>query len=67
MNSCKQASFFMSKKLDTSLSFIESISLKLHLMMCKNCAECNSQLQSIHTLCQKRHIDTSDKDNDTTS
>ncbi len=66
MKSCKQASFLMSKKLDTSLSIIESISLKIHLAMCKSCAECDSQLLSIHTLCQKRHIDTSMKNTDTT-
>lgn len=67
MKSCKQASFLMSKKLDTSLSFIESISLKIHLVLCKSCAECDSQLLSIHTLCQKRHIDIATKDNDSTS
>lgn len=67
MKSCKQASFLMSKKLDTSLSLIETISLKIHLALCKNCTECDSQLLSIRTLCQKRHIDIATKDNDTTS
>ena len=63
MKSCKQASFLMSKRLDTHLSLIESISLRIHLRLCKNCSECNSHLLSIHTLCQKRHIDLEDKDN----
>ena len=66
MKSCKQASLLMSKKLDIPLSVMESISLKIHLALCKSCAECDSQLLSIHTLCQKRHIDTSIKDNDAT-
>ena len=66
MKSCKQASFLMSKKLDTALTLTESISLKIHVVMCKSCAECDSQLLSIHTLCQKRHVDITDKDNDAT-
>jgi hypothetical protein len=62
MKSCKEASFLMSKRLDTPLSMSEQISLRIHLTLCTNCRECNRHLHSIHSLCQKRRSDTTDND-----
>jgi len=47
MLSCKQATFFSSIKSFRELKLVNKIQLKLHLMMCKNCAEFDKQSQII--------------------
>ena len=44
MYSCKQATELMSASLDGKLSLYQRFALKLHLMMCKLCSRCWSQL-----------------------
>lgn len=60
MKSCQKASFLMSKQLDTQLSTLEKFSLKVHLMMCKNCGRCNEQLRFLHTSCNQRYVEPDD-------
>ncbi|MBZ9539617.1 zf-HC2 domain-containing protein [Modicisalibacter tunisiensis] len=47
---CREATRLMSKRLDTSLSFQERMSLKFHLAMCGACRNCNQQFQLLHGL-----------------
>ena len=54
MKACKKATYLISKQLDTQLTFSEKLSLKLHLMMCKNCKACDTQLSTLHTLYKNR-------------
>ncbi len=44
MISCKHASQLISKSLDQRLSFLEGLSLRLHLLICKVCARFGKQL-----------------------
>lgn len=48
MMMCKEATCLMSKQLDTSLTFQEKLSLKLHLAMCHACTQCNRQFRLLH-------------------
>jgi hypothetical protein len=57
MKSCIQATYLMSKKLDTQLTLLEKMSLRMHLFMCGNCNLCNDQLTTIHDLCSQRITD----------
>ncbi len=43
MLTCKQATFYSSIRSFKKLSFVQSIQLKLHLMMCKSCHEFDHQ------------------------
>lgn len=45
----------MSKKLDVPLSLGETVSLRFHTMMCKNCRRCESQLKKMHQITGQRH------------
>lgn len=35
--SCKEASFIISKKQETKISFTENLKLRLHILYCKTC------------------------------
>ncbi|MFY0992076.1 zf-HC2 domain-containing protein [Halomonas sp. C05BenzN] len=48
MMMCKEATRLMSRQLDTSLTFQEKLSLKLHLAMCSACSQCNQQFRLLH-------------------
>ncbi|WP_240618161.1 zf-HC2 domain-containing protein [Halomonas heilongjiangensis] len=48
MMMCKEATRLMSRQLDTSLTFQEKLSLKLHLAMCHACSRCNQQFRLLH-------------------
>ncbi len=52
--SCYRATEQMSRALDGPLGTLESMKLKLHLMMCDNCALCQEQLQELHRIAEKR-------------
>ncbi|UCG14955.1 MAG: zf-HC2 domain-containing protein [Deltaproteobacteria bacterium] len=47
MFSCKQATERMSASLDGKLSLSQRIGLRLHLLMCKFCSRCWSQLNIV--------------------
>ncbi|MDN3521732.1 zf-HC2 domain-containing protein [Halomonas ramblicola] len=44
-SSCKEATRLMSKRLDTRLTWRESLSLRLHLAMCRACSRCQAQFR----------------------
>lgn len=48
MISCKQASQLTSQALDKKLSMWERLSLKLHLIICKNCQRFSQQIHKLH-------------------
>lgn len=48
MMMCEEATRLMSKQLDTSLTFQEKLSLKLHLAMCHACSRCDQQFRLLH-------------------
>lgn len=53
--SCKEATFLVSKKQETSISLFKSIQLKMHLLMCKFCALFNKQSNLIHHELKRRN------------
>jgi predicted anti-sigma-YlaC factor YlaD len=48
MMMCKEATCVMSLKQDRSLSFPERLSLRMHLLMCGACRECDKQFTLLH-------------------
>jgi len=48
--SCHQASRLASDSLDRPLSLWERLKLKLHLSMCSNCKNCDSNLKVMHQI-----------------
>ncbi len=44
-SSCREATRLMSKQLDTRLTWRESLSLRLHLTMCRACARCQTHFR----------------------
>ncbi len=48
MLNCKKASQLISQSLNKSLSWNERLSLKLHLLICKNCDQIRQQFQTLH-------------------
>lgn len=48
MMMCKQATRLMSLKQDRPLSFKERLSLRMHLLMCGDCRECDKQFTLLH-------------------
>lgn len=51
MLKCKQITELASKKIDTQLSLLQRLELKLHLLICKSCKIYNQQISFIqHTL-----------------
>ena len=53
MLSCKQATELMSASLDGNLSLYQRFALKLHLIMCKLCSRCWTQLLFVKDAMQK--------------
>ena len=53
MYSCKQATELMSASLDGKLSLYQRFALKLHLLMCKLCSRCWTQLLFLKDSMQK--------------
>ncbi|SEL03450.1 zf-HC2 domain-containing protein [Halomonas daqiaonensis] len=48
MMMCKQATRLMSLKQDRPLSFQQRLSLRMHLLMCGACRECDKQFTLLH-------------------
>lgn len=48
MLKCKQATELMSQSLDRKLTLKERTALKLHLLICTGCDNCNKQMGLIH-------------------
>lgn len=47
---CKQNTELASRAMDERLSFSERVTMRLHLLICKNCARLTQQLQMMRTL-----------------
>ncbi|MWJ28808.1 zf-HC2 domain-containing protein [Halomonas sp. ZH2S] len=45
---CQRATELMSQRLDRPLSWLERVSLRLHLSMCGACSQCNRQFDLLH-------------------
>ncbi len=50
MLTCKQVTELSSKKLDASIPWYTRIQIKIHLLMCKTCAQYEKQIKFIHNL-----------------
>jgi hypothetical protein len=48
MLKCKQATELISQSQDRALTLNERIRLKLHLLICVGCDNCNKQMSFIH-------------------
>jgi len=48
MLKCKQATELMSQSLDRDLTLNERVRLKLHLLICTGCVNCNKQMNLLH-------------------
>ncbi|MFQ5432320.1 MAG: zf-HC2 domain-containing protein [Nitrospinota bacterium] len=57
--SCKEASRLVSLSMDTELSFLQRVSLKFHLSMCKHCKQFARQINYIRELSGQLKIDPS--------
>jgi hypothetical protein len=49
--SCQYVSQLISQSMDRALPFYQRILMHLHLMMCKYCAICREQFETIRTAC----------------
>jgi hypothetical protein len=47
MMSCEEASFYISKNLDTDIGFRKKMSLRMHVIMCKYCMRFEKELNFI--------------------
>lgn len=50
---CKQASELMSQSQDRTLTLKERMRLKLHLLICRGCSNCNKQMRFLHKTMQQ--------------
>jgi hypothetical protein len=48
MLKCKQATELMSQSQDRALTLNERVRLKLHLLICSGCTNCNKQMRFLH-------------------
>jgi flavoprotein len=53
MLKCKQATELMSQSQDRALTLNERIQLKLHLLICRGCDNCNKQMSFLHDTMQQ--------------
>ncbi len=51
MMSCKKTSRLLSQQRDRTLSAYETVSVKLHLMMCGACSNLRNNLDLLHKAC----------------
>ena len=47
MYNCKEVSEMVSESLDRALPFYQRVLMRLHLLMCKYCARCREQFETI--------------------
>lgn len=47
MFSCKDVSVLVSESMDRQLPFYQRVLVRMHLMMCKYCARCREQFETI--------------------
>ncbi len=59
MPTCKETTELASRAMDARLSFADRMALRVHLAICKNCAQFNQQLQEMRRLFR---LETSDSD-----
>jgi hypothetical protein len=57
MLSCKESTHLMSAGQDRSLDLRERFALKLHLLICKGCANYKQQMDFIRQACTRRNTD----------
>lgn len=53
MMSCKKTSRLMSQQLDRKLSRYETVSIRLHLMMCSGCTNFANNLALLRKACHR--------------
>lgn len=53
MLTCKEASYLASKKLDEKLTWRESLSLRIHLTICRLCRRYAIEIKKLHKVMQK--------------
>jgi hypothetical protein len=61
MMMCKEATRVMSLKQDRSLTFPERLSLRMHLLMCGACRECDKQFTLLHQAGKRFESDVRDE------
>jgi len=54
MLSCKESTHLMSAEQDRPLDLGERLALKMHLLMCKGCANYQQQMDFIRQACTRR-------------
>lgn len=47
MYNCKEVSEMVSESMDRALPFYQRVLMRLHLLMCKYCARCREQFETI--------------------
>ncbi|WP_038250175.1 zf-HC2 domain-containing protein [Ghiorsea bivora] len=59
-HACEEISRLASEKLERSLSFMESIRLRLHLLMCSACRHYDAHITTLHKVLKIRRKNTLD-------
>lgn len=60
MPTCRETTELASRAMDARLSFADRMALRLHLAICKNCAQFNAQLQEMRRLFRMEACDSDD-------
>jgi predicted anti-sigma-YlaC factor YlaD len=58
MMSCKEVTHLLSQQQERKLSSTETLTLRVHLMMCSGCANFSSNMTFMRKLCERFEIDT---------
>ena len=62
MYNCKEVSEMVSESMDRALPFHQRVLIRMHLLMCKYCARCKEQYETIRAAMRYEELDGKDLD-----
>jgi hypothetical protein len=62
MYNCKEVSEMVSESMDRALPFYQRVLIRMHLLMCKYCARCKEQYETIRAAMRYEELDGKDLD-----
>ena len=62
MYNCKEVSEMVSESMDRALPFHQRVLIRMHLLMCKDCARCKEQYETIRAAMRYEELDGKDLD-----
>ena len=57
MYNCKEVSEMVSESMDRALPFYQRVLIRMHLLMCKYCARCKEQYETIRAAMRYEELD----------